>query len=175
MSKLIARMTLGVFILPIILYIATLVAANTSITRRTIKTEIVVNAPAFRVWQVLSDFEAYPQWNPFIRQVAGVARPGEQLMIELNSNGHTTTFQPTLLVVKPERELRWIGHLFIPGVFDGKHSLLIEPLGESRVHFVQSENFRGILVPFLGTLLKDTVNSFQEMNQQLKKRAEQAT
>lgn len=41
---------------------------------------ILYNASASRVWQVLTDLEAYPQWNPFIRQVTGAARPGQQLI-----------------------------------------------------------------------------------------------
>lgn len=43
------------------------------------------------------------------------------------------------------------------------------------MHFVQSETFRGILAPFSGAILNDTEASFQEMNQALKERAEQAT
>ena len=173
MSKLFFRMTLGVLILLVILYIATLVAANTSITQRTIQTDVVINASSSKVWQVLTDFEAYPQWNPFIRQMSGSARPGGQLTIGLNLSGSTITIQPTVLVVQPERELRWIGRLFIPGVFDGEHSFIIEPQGASQVHFVQSETFNGVLVPFSGTILSDTERGFQEMNLALKKRAEQ--
>lgn len=53
-------MTLGVLILLVILYVATLVAANTSITGGGIQTEIVINASASRVGRDLTDFEAYP-------------------------------------------------------------------------------------------------------------------
>jgi len=174
MSKLIARAALGVLILLVILYIAMLVAANTSITQRTIQTEVTINATASKVWQVLTDFEAYPQWNPFIRQIDGAIQPGKQLIIELNLSGRTMTFNPTVLVMKPERELRWLGRFSIPGIFDGEHSLNIEPLGANRVRFIQSETFRGILVPFSGAILNDTEQSFQEMNQALREHAEQA-
>lgn len=175
MPKIIARKIFWVLILLVILYIATNVAANTSITQRTIQTDVIINASSSKVWQVLKDFEAYPQWNPFILQMSGSARPGEQLTIGLNLSGSTITIQPTVLVVQPERELRWIGRLFIPGVFDGEHSFIIEPQGESRVHFVQSETFNGVLVPFSGTILRDTERGFQEMNLALKKRVEQET
>ena len=174
MSKIMARKTFWVLILMAVLYIGTLVAANTSVTQRTIQTEVVINASAFKVWQVLTDFEAYPQWNPFMRQVTGAALPGQQLMIELNLGGHTITFRPTILAMKPERELRWIGRLLIPGVFDGEHSFVIEPQGESRVRFVQSETFNGVLVPFTSIILSDTDQGFREMNQALKERVEQA-
>lgn len=174
MSNLIFSVTLGVLIFLAVLYVATLVAANTSIAQRTLQADVVINATASKVWRVLTDFEAYPRWNPFIRRVTGSARPGQQLTIELKSSGRTTTFQPTILVVKPERELRWIGRLFIPGVFDGEHSFVIKPQGEGRVHFVQSETFRGVLVSFSGAILSDTKRSFQEMNQALLEQAEQA-
>ena len=93
------------------------------------QTDVVINASSSKVWQVLTDFEAYPQWNPFIRHMSGSARPGGQLTIGLNLSGSTITIQPTVLVVQPEKELRWIGRLFIPGVFDGEHSFIIEAAG----------------------------------------------
>ncbi len=175
MSRLIVRMALGALSLIAVLYAASLVAANTSITQRTIKTEIIIDVPASRVWQVLVDFEAYPQWNPFIRQVTGTAKPGEQLTVQMHSGGRTMTFTPTVLVVQPERGLCWLGRLFIPGVFDGEHSFVIEPLGENQVRLVQSEAFNGILVPFSSGLLDDTERSFQAMNRALKERAEKAS
>ena len=33
--------------------------------------EIMIDASARRVWAILTDFEAYPTWNPFIRRIAG--------------------------------------------------------------------------------------------------------
>jgi hypothetical protein len=30
-------------------------------------------------------------------------------------------FKPKVLSVRPERELRWLGRLFVRGVFDGEH------------------------------------------------------
>lgn len=85
------------------------------------------------------------------------------------------TFRPAILAIKPERELRWLGHLLIPGIFDGEHSFVIEPLAEGRVRLVQSETFNGLLVQFSGPLLDDTERSFNLMNLALKERVEQAS
>ena len=81
------------------------------------------------------------------------------------------TFKPTLLKVEPNREIRWLGHLFFPGLFDGEHIFLIEPIEESKVRFVQRETFKGILVPILWkSLARDTRRGFDEMNKALRER-----
>jgi hypothetical protein len=67
-----------------------------------------------------------------------------------------------------------LGHLVLPGLFDGEHIFTIKPLGNNRVRFSQREIFNGLLVPLLGRSLKtDTQRGFEEMNQALKARAEQ--
>ena len=85
------------------------------------------------------------------------------------------SFRPTVLVADPNRELRWLGHLWVRGLFDGEHSFSIEPLGEGRVRFVQRERVGGLLLPLLSKMLdRDTRRGFEEMNQALKLRSESA-
>ena len=140
-----------------------------------LRTEIEIQASAERVWQLLTDFPSFPQWNPFIRKATGNIRVGERLEVNIQPSGASgMTFRPTVLKVEPNRELRWLGHLLIPGLFDGEHSFTIEPLGEGRVRFTQREVFTGLLVPlFARGLDTDTRRGFEEMNQALKARAEQ--
>lgn len=88
------------------------------------------------------------------------------------SGGRGMTFKPVVLKADPNRELRWLGRLYLPWIFDGEHSLAIEPAGEGTVKFVQSEKFTGLLIPFAGQLLVDTKRGFEEMNRALKQRAE---
>ena len=136
--------------------------------------EIEIGAPAERVWRLLTDFPTYPQWNPFIRRIRGEPTPGERLEVRIEPpGGRGMTFRPTVLNAEPNRELRWLGHLLVPGLFDGEHSLTIQPLEENRVRFVQREAFRGLLVPLIGRSLdNNTQQGFEEMNRALKERAE---
>ena len=136
--------------------------------------EIEINSPAQCVWEVLTDFASYPQWNPFIRRASGVPRTGERLEVRIEPSGaRGMTFRPKVLNAEANRELRWLGHLLVPGLFDGEHSFTIQPLGENRVRFVQREAFKGLLVPLFGRSLdSNTQRGFEEMNRALKERTE---
>ena len=141
-----------------------------------LRTRIDIDATPERVWRVLTDFDAYAQWNPFMTRAAGTPAQGERLTIQMQpEGGRAMTFRPTVLEAVPQRRLRWLGHLLVPGIFDGEHSFTIEPLDDGRVRLVQQEEFRGVLVPLLAKSLdRRTLPAFERMNQALKQRAEQA-
>jgi hypothetical protein len=126
------------------------------------------------VWAVISDFAAYPEWNPFIPRISGELRAGAKLEVRIEPpQARATTFKPTVRSVEPNRELRWLGRLLIPGIFDGEHSLSIEPLESNHSRFVQSERFSGILVGLAKGTLQKTDTGFEQMNAALKERVEQ--
>jgi hypothetical protein len=143
---------------------------------RELRREIEIDAPPGRVWAVVTDFAAYPDWNPFIRRISGELREGARLEVRIEPPGaRATTFKPTVRAVEADRELRWLGRLFLPGIFDGEHSLWIEPLEGGRSRFVQSERFSGVLVGLVGGMLAKTEAGFGQMNAALKARVERAS
>jgi hypothetical protein len=133
-------------------------------------TEIEIKAPAERVWRILTDFPRYPDWNPFIQSVRGDAKAGARLKVFIEPQGaRGFVLRPTITAFKPCRELRWLGHAVIPGLFDGEHSFTIEPVTAGSVRFVQRESFKGLLVPLLSySLDKDIRGGFEAMNKKLK-------
>ena len=139
-----------------------------------LRTEVEIQASDKRVWQLLTNFASFPQWNPFIRQAKGEAKVGARLEVHLQPSGASgMTFKPVVLKVEPNRELRWLGRLLMPGLFDGEHIFTIETLQADRIRFTQREAFTGLLVPlFARSLNADTRRGFEEMNQALKSRAE---
>ena len=138
-------------------------------------TETVIQDSPQRVWDVLADFEAYSEWNPFIPRISGSAETGSHLDVQLQPpGGRGMRLRPTVLAAKRPQELRWLGHLGVPGLFDGEHRFRIEPVGADRVRFVQEERFSGLLVPLvLRFVERGTRQGFEAMNQALKARAEQ--
>ncbi|NIH82199.1 SRPBCC domain-containing protein [Amycolatopsis viridis] len=147
-----------------------------NLRRDTLTTSVEIPASADRVWQVLTDFGAYPEWNPFIVS-AEVTSPGglakdAELRIVLRDASGDTTFNPTVLAAVPGKELRWIGKVPPGLIFDGEHSFELQPLGPGRTRLVQHERFTGALVPFMaGTLRANTLPQFEAMNRALAQRA----
>jgi hypothetical protein len=140
---------------------------------RRIETNIEINAPAVRIWALLTDFARMSSWNPFVKSISGNLAQGDRLSVHIAPPGKAgMRFKPTVLKVRPERELRWLGHLLTPGVFDGEHYLLLEPIREGRTRLVQGEKFSGLLVGLLSGTLSATEAGFKAMNTALKREAE---
>jgi hypothetical protein len=139
-----------------------------------LKTFVELNAPPERVWRTLTAFAAFPLWNPFIREASGELKEGARLRVKLELHGSRPwVFRPTLLRFEPNRELRWLGRLFIGGLFDGEHRFLLEPKGGG-TRLVQAETFSGWLLPLLWPSLEQgTRRGFEEMNRALKARVEE--
>jgi hypothetical protein len=112
--------------------------------KKEIVTEIEINAPPSRVWQILTDFEKYPTWNPFIKKVSGIAARNEKLEVHMpDPRGGTMVYTPDVLAAERDRELR------------------------------QSEKFTGSMVESLEGWLDTAVKqNFEDMNRALKQKAE---
>lgn len=137
----------------------------------TLSTSVDIDAPPEKVWEVLVDREAYPEWNPFIVSSTGGLKEGGTITnVMRDADGSETEFTPTVLVVKPDRELRWIGSLSPGLLFDGEHFFRLTERGAG-TRLIHSELFTGALVPPMQSWLDDgTLRQFNAMNKALKQR-----
>jgi hypothetical protein len=141
--------------------------------KKDLRTEIEINASAEKVWQVLTDFESFPKWNPFVIKVLGQPKEGEQLEIEVQlPESRLLKFTPLILKAEPNKELRWVGTMSL-GSFRGEHFYQIEALSENKVRFIHGEHFSGWMVPLIWAMVgKQTQKGYLIMNEALKKEAE---
>ena len=140
-----------------------------------IHTEIKINAPVKKIWELLTDFQNFELWNPFIHRIEGTPSLGTKITIHLHtSSGKSRTYQPKITKLEPFKELRWFGKSIIPGFFNGERIFVLEPFKDNHVKFIHKEIFTGLLAYIVGSRLdKDMYNSFVSMNEALKERAEQ--
>ena len=145
--------------------------------RMTLTSEVVIFAPPARVWAVLSDFSAYPEWNAFIPKVTVTLEKGARLTVRIAPPGGVPmTLSPKVILLESGSRFTWRGRLFAPGVFDGEHDFVVATRDSYVTRFTQSETFKGILVPLFAPSLNRNVHAgFKQMNEALKRRAEQLT
>lgn len=137
-------------------------------------TEITLEASPEQVWQVLTDTAAYPQWNPVIVRLQGKLEPGQNIAFEnRDANGSSMVFRPTVLKAEADRELRWLGGLGLPHIFDGEHSFKLTALAGGRTRLEHAEHFSGLLIPFTRRWLNGSVlEGFERLNRALQARVE---
>ena len=143
--------------------------------RNDLRAEIEIDADPAQVWAVLMNFDAYPDWNPFITSIQGERTVGARLRARLQpAGGRGITMSPTVTVHEPGTAFGWLGKLGgVPHLFDGAHRFELQPIdGGARTRFVQSERFRGILLPLVRrSILPATLSGFEAMNQAWAERA----
>ncbi|MEM8888815.1 MAG: SRPBCC domain-containing protein [Bacteroidota bacterium] len=132
-------------------------------------TSIRIEASPEAVWNILTDFDAYPEWNPFIKKIEGEVAVGNKIKAEITD----MTFKPRILAFDHKQKLEWMGRLGMPGIFDGRHYFILKDNGDGSTTLIHGEHFKGILVPFFKKkLMHDTKAGFEAMNQALKERVE---
>ncbi len=138
-----------------------------------IETDAWIDRPPEDVRKVFAATSSYGSWNPMICRLSGDLRAGNKIeFVEGPSPSDGMVFHPTILVAEPARELTWKGYVWIPGIFDGRHSFIIEGAG-SKTHFIQREQFSGLFARTLTkSILVETSRQMAAMNLALKRRVE---
>ena len=139
-----------------------------------IKTEIKINATPEKVWEILTNFESYPNWNPFIKSIIGQVKVDNTITVRIEPpKAKGMTFKPKVLAFETNKEFSWLGKLLFTGLFHGEHKFELIDNGNGSTTFKQSELFKGLLAPlFAKQLDTNTKNGFELMNKKLKELTE---
>ena len=88
-----------------------------------LRTDIEIQASPERVWQILTNLDKWPEWNPFIHHAVGKAQVGDTVDVTFRSASKEMTLHCLVIKAEPNRELCWKYHVVLPGLFRGEHSL----------------------------------------------------
>ena len=138
---------------------------------RTSTASTVIEAPREVVWNILTDFGSYSDWNPYMTAVSGAQRVGESLDIRLVTPGHDPRdISATIYVLRPPRKLRWQARTLAPGVRDLEYEIIVAPLGPNRAQVLQRARYEGLLAVFVDQ--RATTDCLERMADALERRAE---
>ena len=140
--------------------------------RREFATNIGVEASPLAVWNVLTDFGEYPEWNSFLLKVRGTPRVGAWVRFKFDlPRGFRAWACARVLKAETGRELRWVGG--VPGLFRAEHYFILDASGGSELTFLHGEIFTGALLALVWPVLsRGGKEVYEAMNIALKKRAE---
>jgi hypothetical protein len=141
---------------------------------KTIETSIVIDSTPEKVWGILTKFEEYELWNPFMTKVIGSATLDCKIEVNIKTiSGKKRTYYPIITKCETNKELRWEGKSFLPGIFDGERIFILENSNDDKILFFHKEIFSGLGVRLVGNKLDESLReSFVTMNEALKVRAE---
>lgn len=151
---------LGIIALLVVLYFT---------GRKTVKSELIINAPSEKVWQVLTDFEKYSEWNPTMQLIKGEIKEGNTVTYQFTQDEQKKYDIPAKVVkVIPNELLNQKGG--IPLVLTYNHRYILEPQG-NKTKVTITENYNGIGVNFWNP--KEVEKAYKKLNLALKKRVEE--
>src|SRR5687767_9346038 len=140
-----------------------------------VRTEIDIDAPPARVWEVLTDFGSYDDWNPVVQRVRADLRTGGSIRFSLAYGSVKLPIAARLVNVEQQRELRWKGPSsdLLGSIFRAEHYLRLKALPDNRTRLIHGEEFGGLFPRALWSRLRsDLLPRYRGMNEALKRRAE---
>lgn len=140
----------------------------------TLDTTFEVDAPPAAVWEALTDFSRYGEWNPALPSLTGDPRVGSTLDIALvlGAGAKPMDVQADILKLDPERCFSWRGHLGADFLFSGFREFTLEPTesGGTRVRHVESVT--GLIAPLFFAVKRKGIGwHHHELNASLTRRA----
>jgi hypothetical protein len=130
----------------------------------------VIDAPADRVWSVLTDGAAYGEWDSGAR-VEGRIAPGEKIKVTSEANpGRAFPVRVTEFAA-PSR-MTWTGGMPL-GLFRGVRTFRLEPRGPDATAFTMREEYSGPMLPLIWRSMPDLQPSFTRFAEGLKARAQE--
>ena len=142
-----------------------------------IVTDTIIEASAERVWQDLTDVDAYPSWNPVLRRVVGQLAVEQTLTVtRIGADGGEIVERPTITHLRPVRQIRWRTRLGLPWLLDTELGFKIERLGPEQVRFVHWQSRSGLLAYLvMGTSESAARDQLDVMNLALRAQVEHGT
>ncbi len=152
----------------IVIGIIALLIAMVITGKKSVHHEIIINAPVEQVWQVLTNTEAYPEWNPTLQLAKGEIKEGENVVYKFTQSPDNAYDVPvTVQQIIPNRLLNQKGGY--PFILAYNHKYILESEGTGTKMTIH-EDYSGIGVNFWNP--KPVEVAYGKLNKALKKRVE---
>lgn len=163
------RATIVAIVILVVLGGAVLASAAVDQPSRHYRNAVAVEAPREAIWALLTQFDRYHEWNPYITQASGTAAVGSTVELTFRvEGGDARTEDAKILILRPQRKLEWRTRVVAPGILEREQIFRVIPLEDGRWAVVQDVRFEGLFAPFAGvdddrTGLADMLDAIVEL------------
>lgn len=136
---------------------------------------VEIDAPAAVVWQVLTDFPRYREWNPFCRSAESTLEPGAPIDMRVKLLGPKEKAQREYIrSVEPGTGFSYTMKPMPLGALHSLRSHTLTPLGAERCRYDSHFELAGWLLPVVTGLMGSALRrGFGEMTAAVATRATQ--
>lgn len=152
----------------LVLVILTLIVILYLTGKKSVHHEIKINASPEKVWMVLTNMDAYNEWNPVMKLLEGEVKEKAKVTYQFTQDSDNISQIPsTVKKVIPNELLNQGGGM--PVILTFNHKYILEPLGD-KTKLTIHEDYKGIGVNFWNP--KPVEEAYGRLNEALKKRVE---
>lgn len=134
------------------------------------RAEIVIQASPARVWEVLTNVDDYPSWDPGMERIEGYLALGQKVKF-FTKFSPEKAFPVKVTGFEPSQKMVLTGGMPF-GLFKSERTHLLVSQNDQQTSFSTEETFSGLLFPLFGNTIPDLTESFQNFVAGLKEQAE---
>jgi len=140
--------------------------------RKSVHHEIIIQANPDEIWNVLTNMEAYPEWNPTMELLEGSIDEGTKVRYKFTQDENTSSeIDATVYKALTNELLNQKGG--IPLVLTFNHKYLLKQTENNTTKVIIHEDYRGIGVNFWDP--QPVEEAYKRLNLALKERVEKTT
>jgi len=135
---------------------------------------VEIGTPSQWVWDILTDFECYPEWNPFTTTAKGRLALGNSLdlYVVMPSRGDRTQTE-IISTIAPPNQLAWGMTLGFKKLLSARREQILTTIDSQRCSYTTNDAFNGLLAALVYRLFYDDIKSgFNNVAYALRDRAE---
>lgn len=140
--------------------------------KRSVYTELIINAPIEKVWKELTNFKEMPNWSKSLQKIEGDFRKnGLTDVYFMDNKGKVGLYKHQLIYFEEGKLFGW-SDPFIFGMVDN-HKYQLVQISDHQTKLIQSDELNGFGTLLLGNyIVKIFLKSYTAFNEALKNRIE---
>ncbi|HSM44754.1 MAG TPA: SRPBCC domain-containing protein [Acidimicrobiia bacterium] len=122
------------------------------------------------IWELLTDADSYPEWNPAVLGIEGDIREGRRIGLTSIVDPERQ-FKLNVSDVEPPRRMVWSDGMPL-GLFKGVRTFEVAPKDDGSSRFTMTEVYSGLMAPLITKSIPNMTDSFEKFADGLKAAAE---